>query len=421
MDKDMVKRVVITGIGPVTSLGIGKEDFYANLLKGRTPVSPIPERFKRYHLFKSQYYIPFPFYTLEQYGFPKKYNRILQNEDSLALLGTKLALEDAGLYPTKESDHFDAPLPKDCAIIIGIGMTSLDSAFSSHLAHLKLKHPESVKKGRFNRMIIPMMMSNSPAAWVSILFGIKGPAHTINASCASGTIAIGNAFQEIQEGRSTIAITGGVESLVDDDGAIMRGFDMLGTLTTSDDGLSLPFSEERCGFLFAEGGGSILVLEELEHALKRDAEIYAEITNFAENCDAFNIVQIDDSGEGIEHLIKTVTRDEKINYYNSHGTGTLLNDATELKIVQKLFPYDPAVNSTKGLIGHTIGASGAIEAAVTALSIKNRTVHGNTFQTPLHDLNLIHQTQELHISNALSVSFGFGGHNAGLLLKRFEK
>lgn len=417
----MVKRVVITGIGPVTSLGIGKDDFFKNILKGETPVATIPETFNRTYSFKSQHYIPFPKYSLKEYGLSTKYNSILQNEDSLALLGTKLALEDAGFSLTKENGSFETSLPRECSVTLGIGMTSLNNAFSSHLAHLGVPHPDSNgKTGRFNRMIIPMMMSNSPAAWISILFGIEGAVHTVNASCASGTVAIGQAFRDIKEGRSRVAISGGVESLVDPDGSVMRGFDMLGTLTTSENGIPLPFSEKRDGFLFAEGGGTVLVLEELEHAQQRGADIYGEITKYAENSDAFNIVQINKSGTQIESLLTELSQGEEIEYINSHGTGTALNDDTESKIIQKLFPQNPLINSTKAILGHTIGASGAIEAAVTALAVKEGQVHGNRYGTPLDNLNLIKESRSEEINKALTVSYGFGGHNAGLCIKRFE-
>jgi 3-oxoacyl-[acyl-carrier-protein] synthase II len=252
---------------------------------------------------------------------------------------------------------------------------------------------------------------------------LTGGSYTVNASCASGTAAIGDAFRRVRSGLNPVAVTGGVEALLDSDGATMRGFDTLGTLTRAADGRPQPFSRDRSGFLFAEGGGCILILEELQHALERQAPIYAEILDHADASDACNIVQVQDTGQRIEDLCRRLAAGRKIDYFNAHGTGTVQNDEIEKTVICRLFggrADQPAINSTKGLLGHTIGASGAIEAAVTALAIRDAVVHGNASTNMMPELNLIESTRPLPVECAMTVSYGFGGHNNGLLLERFE-
>jgi 3-oxoacyl-[acyl-carrier-protein] synthase II len=272
-------------------------------------------------------------------------------------------------------------------------------------------------------MVIPNPMPNSRAAWVSICFGLSGSCHTVNASCASGTYAIGEAFRRIKDGYDSLLLAGGVESFQDADGFMMRGFDVLGVMTQSADGLPRPFSRKRSGFLFAEGGACVLVLEELQHALRRGAKIFAEIADFRANSDASSIVQMDSTGTAIVRLLHELSDGRKIDYLNTHGTGTVANDQIEANAIRTVFggPADnPWINSTKGILGHTLGASGAFEAAVTALSLDRGTVHGNLTDDPLAELNLPLENVAGRIENALSVSYGFGGHNGGLLFSRCE-
>lgn len=417
----MKRRVVITGIGPVTSLGIGKTAFWNNLVAGNRPqIRYIPQNLTKT---KSHVYVPFPEFQLSDYDIPKYYD-FLQPEDKLALIGAKLALEDAGFSLQSNGRKFILPDETAIATVIGTGFTGLETAFHSYLAHLGIDYVSSLdnKKVSFNRMVIPLLMSNSPAAWVSIVFGLKGESFTVSASCASGTYGVGEAFRKIADGYYDIVVSGGVENMQDESFIAFRGFDVLGALTGSDTGDPQPFSETRSGFLYAEGGGCILVLEELSHAKKRQAKIYAEVLNYHSNSDAYNIVHIEPNGEQILSLIKNLIGNDKIDYLNTHGTATLTNDEIEAKVIIQQFgsvENQPFLNSTKGILGHTIGGSGAIEAAVTALSIATGKIHGNTADDPIKNLNLVTQTMDRQISKAVSVSYGFGGHNAGLLLGRY--
>jgi len=305
-------------------------------------------------------------------------------------------------------------------VITGNGFIGFEEAFRAYLAH---SSASSGEPKHYNRLIIPTMMPNSIPAWISILFQLKGTCFTLNASCASGTCAIGEAYKRVKDGYDDVALAGGVECLKDESGCVMRGFDVLGVLAKSESGEPLPFSRRRSGFLFAGGGGCILVLEELEHARRRSASIYAELADFRSNSDAYSILQIERSGVQIKKLLEQLKGTRKIDYLNSHGTGTLLNDAVEAQVIREVFgsrKAQPLINSTKGIIGHTIGASGAIEAAVVAISIRESKIHGNTVPDPIEDLNLATRSTDTPIRYGISTSYGFGGHNAGLLLMRHE-
>jgi len=411
-------RVFITGIGMVTSHGIGKEQGFSALLEGKPCVIPIPDSFNDHYTFKSHFYVPFPCFDLSSFGIHSRYIKMMQDEDQIAVLCAYLALKDAGISIEPHNTHFRINDYADTGVLIGTGFSGLQTAFNSYCAHA---YSEKTAL-KYNRLVIPMTMPNSVAAWVSIFFGIQGSSITINASCASGTVALGRAYRLIQSGHYKAILAGGVECLKESTGAIMRGFDVLGTLTKSGDGAPLPFSEQRSGFLFSEGGGSLLLLEECDHALQRGAPVYAEIVDFRENSDAFGIVQINPDALQIIKLLGNLKANRQIDYINTHGTATLTNDSTEALAINKVFgkkETQPLVNATKGILGHTIGASGAIEAAVTALSIKKNRIHGSGVPDSL-DINLVPHSIEREITYALSVSYGFGGHNAGLLFKRHK-
>lgn len=422
----MNNRVVVTGIGPVTATGIGKNQFLSSLASQSTNIADIPEESLRMHRFRSRKYVPSPVFDLKDHGLSSPYSSIMQHESKMAVLGAKLAFEDAGIGIVQISRNQFAPDgASECSVVVGMGMGGLDAAFRSYLAHVHEDQCDlvmpAVRDARYKRMVIPMTMPNSVAAWISILFGLHGESYTINASCASGTVAVGEAFRKIRSGQTRIVLAGGVESLNDSTGAIMRGFDILGVLTKAPNGLPEPFSDKRTGFLFSEGACCMLVLEELEHARARDARVYAEVVDYAANSDAHNIVQVDPSGRRIQELLSRLANGRKIDYLNSHGTGTIENDRTEANAILSVFgnrETQPAIAATKGILGHTLGASGAIEAAVTAMAVLDSVVFGTPSMDPIENLKVITETREMPIQKAISTSYGFGGHNAGLLMKK---
>jgi 3-oxoacyl-[acyl-carrier-protein] synthase II len=413
-----MNRVVVTGIGVVTSHGIGKKELFTQLIRGKRAEEPIPAEFEKAYTFSSRFYVPFPEFDLKAHGISSPFIRIMQEEDRCAVLCAKLALDDAGFTLERRKNLYSVKNLDNAGILLGTGFSGLKTAFHSHCAHLC-----GDKSGHhYSRIVIPQVMPNSVAAWVSIFFGIKGASSTLNASCASGTVAIGRAFRLIRDGHQTCMLSGGVECLKESTGALMRGFDMLGALTKSGDGNPRPFSKQRSGFLFSEGGGCIVVIEELEHALARGAGVYAEIVDYRENSDAYGIVQIDPDATQIISLLSALKAERNIDYINTHGTGTLANDETEARAIRKVFGNRgrPVASATKAILGHTIGASGAIEAAVTALSIKEKRIHGSgTVDDPL-DISLAQESADIDITYAISTSYGFGGHNTGLLFKGYE-
>ena len=421
------RRVVITGIGPITSIGIGKDIFWKNLLDMNIEVEHIPTEFEQNFNYRSKYYVPFPQFEIEDFDIPKKYNKLLGPTARLAAVATQLALKDAGFNTQEKSLHPDG-CPEDTGVLLGVGVGNLLETIKSYLAHnvkdsLEYVNSRSLPK-RFNRMSVPTIMPNTASAWTSVLFGFKGENYTLNASCASGTFAIGNAYRKIQEGHSSAMLAGGLECLQDECGWCMRGFDVLGALTRSENGKPMPFSTERSGFLFSEGGGCILVLEEMNQARERNARILAEIVDYRANSDAYSIVQIEPDAPKIHQMIQHVVDQHQIDYFNTHGTATQLNDKIEAEVIQKIFgdrSTQPLINSSKGILGHTIGASGAIEAAITALSVYHGLVHGNLTRDPVDNLNIPLRNKEVDINYALSTSYGFGGHNAVLLLKKFNE
>ncbi len=417
----MKRRVVITGLGPVTAIGIGKKDFSAGLYGLKPCMAEIPSSYEQNYKFKSRYFVPKPEFALTDIGIHKSVEGMMEESARLTVLCTKLALEDAGFQISNAEKHLQVEGLENCGIIIGIGMSSLQTALESYTAHIA--GMDKSASAHFNRMVIPKLMTNAPAAWISILFGLKGFSYTLNTACASGSYAIGEAYETILSGRCDVILAGGVEVLAEKHGAIMRGFDMLSALTRAKDGRPLPFSRQRSGFLFNEGAGCVLVLEELARARKRGAGIYAEIVGYEACSDAYSIVQMVPSGDSITSLFQKITGGIKVDYLNAHGTATIANDDIEAKVIQWIFGAagaQPYINSTKGILGHSIGASGAIEVAVVALSIKKSRIHGNITTDPLENLNLPLETLTAPIDYALSASYGFGGHNALILLKRYE-
>jgi 3-oxoacyl-[acyl-carrier-protein] synthase II len=424
----MSHRVVITGLGPVTSAGVGREAFFDGVWNQRLAPKPLPAEFQRHYAFQSHWYLPLPHVSLADHGIVLMHEKAMHPEDRMVVLGAKLAFEDAGIDVVSRAGRMSLEcVPPAVSTVLGTGLSSMQTMCDSYLCHrvsretLAAVFPE--RHFTFNRMAVPKTMPNSPAAWASICFGLTGASSTVNAACASGTYAIGEAFRRIKDGYDQLVLTGGVESLQDDCGFAMRSFDVLGVLTQANDGWPEPFGRNRSGFLFAEGGACLLLLEELEHALRRGARIYAEVTDFCSNSEAWNILQIDPEGKQIAALLEQLSRGERIDYLNAHGTGTVPNDAVEASAIQRVFSDrddQPLINSTKGLLGHTLGASGAIEAAVTALAIARGTIHGNHTSDPMDNLNLPLATTPGAIERAISVSYGFGGHNGGLRLERYS-
>lgn len=412
----MEKRIVITGIGPITANGAGKDNFWKSLINKELINKKIPSEYELNYKFRSKYFVPFPDLTEASTAIPAKYNLIMDGAAKIAVCCADLAIKDSGLSESAI---------KNANIVMGVGISGLYNSFESHVAHRFSEENDLVEKynltKRYNRMVVPMQMPNSVSSWISIIFGITATNFTVNTACSSGNYALGEAYQKIKHGYADVCISGGVEHMQDPTGSIMRAFDSLGTLTTAEDGIPQPFSKNRSGFLFSEGAGCVLILEEYEHAVKRGADIYAEIGGFESCSDAYNIVLIEPSGEGIKKMICKAIGNVKIDYINAHGTGTQLNENVESKVLTEIFgskENQPVINSTKSILGHSIGASAALEAAACCLSIKNSEIHPNLSSENIEELNIAEELIKTNVNTAISTSYGFGGHNSVLLLKK---
>lgn len=395
-------RVVITGIAPIVAMGAGQE-FFNKLMAMEPVIKPTDEDYCN-GANTSKWYVPYPEIDITPYKAQLRQMLLLASRNAItAAAASLMAAEDAGIQ------KFDP----DTAVFFGGSTMDAEDMYTAYLATQsgRRMHPSSN----------PKTMANAVPAWISILFGIHGRSQVIATACASGTDAIGAAYEHICMGKSRMAICGGADRMNCSSQMIFRSFDVLGALTRSPDGLPRPFSDERSGFLFCEGGACTLILEEYESAKARGAKIYAEITDFRACCDAFHIVKMPDYPEQVISMLKEMVKGKKLDYYNAHGTATTVNDQMEATALREVFGSELdsiIINATKSMTGHAIGTSGALEAAVTAYSIKNGIVHGNLVGTPMEGLNLPKQTQNREINCAISSSFGFGGHNSALMLEK---
>jgi 3-oxoacyl-[acyl-carrier-protein] synthase II len=281
---------------------------------------------------------------------------------------------------------------------------------------------------RVNPFIVSMLMPNAVSAAIGNACTTHGPNTTYCVACASGTVALGKAFCDVRSGEVDIAIAGGSEYLDDHYGYIFKGFDVAGTLATGDDPrvVNCPFDAERTGFLYSEGASAVLMLEERERALRRGAPVIAEVAGYAETFDAHNMMSPAPDGEQIERMIRTAISSaaetpERVDYVNAHGTGTPVNDRVEAEVLGRVFGHGVCINSTKSLIGHSIGASGAVEALVTALTLRDGAAHGSkNLRDPVSDLDFAFDRRDHPFQVGLSESFAFGGHNAAVVLRRHE-
>jgi 3-oxoacyl-[acyl-carrier-protein] synthase II len=451
------KRVVVSGMGLVTPLGSNISEFWDNCLKQKSSVECIPEGWGDYHQFTSTIWSTLPKLDLKRHGVSQNESLRLDRSTQLAIACCSMALEDAGIETEVRDNSKNLNLKNvdsaRTAVVFGTGAGGVTSFFTSHANHILLKtqkaltallekatHPsadigleemariraEMEVPKRYNPFVVSMGMPNAISGSISLKFGITGPSVTLCSACASGTVALGHAYKTIKSGVADIALSGGTEYLGDESGSIFRGFDIVGTLARENGDrykACRPFDKKRSGFLFSEGAAAALILEERNHALQRGAHIIGEIAGFAETCDASNIMCIDSNSRHVRKAILSALEEAdlpacELDYVNTHGTGTVVNDDAEAAIISDIFGKRPLVNTTKSLLGHSIGASGAIEAIVTLLSIKNHVTHAcNNLDEPISDINFVTETRECEIRNGLSQSFGFGGHNAALVFR----
>lgn len=409
------RRVVVTGLGAVTPIGNSVEEFWEGIREGKTGIGPIT-RFDAEE-YKVRLVAEVKDFDPKKYMEPKMVRRMAPFAQ-YAVAAAKEAFADAGLDMEKE-DPFRA------GVIIGSGVGDL------HQVELCYDKILTKGPGRVPPLMVPLMISNMAAGNVSIQLGLRGKCSDVVTACASGTHSIGDAFRAIQYGDAEIMLAGGAESCICPTG--VAGFDALTALTETDDPAraSIPFDKDRDGFVLGEGAG-VVVLEELEHALARGAEIYAEVVGYGATADAYHITSPAEDGSGAAKAMTLAmeeagTDPSEIEYINAHGTSTHHNDLFETRAIHMAFgeaAENVVVNSTKSMIGHLLGAAGGVEFITCVKSIQEGFIHQTVgTREPGEGCDLdyaIGAPVEKEIRYAMSNSLGFGGHNATLLLKKFE-
>jgi 3-oxoacyl-[acyl-carrier-protein] synthase II len=411
------RRVVITGVGLVTALGLGSQETWRRLLKGESGVGPITRfdatQFPTRIAAEVKGFDPIQFVERKDI---KKMDTFIH----YAMAAAEFAMKDAGL------GVFSPVEGESVGVIIGSGIGGF--------ATIEREHETLMRQGpkRMSPFFIPSSIVNLAAGQVSIRYGARGPNLAPCTACSSGTHAIGDSFRIIQRGEADIMIAGGSEAAITP--MAVGGFDALKALSTRNnepERASRPFDRERDGFVLGEGSG-IIILEELQHAMRRGARIYAEVVGYGMSGDAHHITAPSPNGDGAIRAMRMTLNDggirpEDVDYINAHGTSTPPNDRTESLAIRTLFGKHSdrlAVSSTKSMIGHLLGAGGAVEAGVTALIIQDQVIHptiNQEFPDPECDLDYVpNVARKAEIRYALSNSFGFGGTNACLLMKRYE-
>jgi 3-oxoacyl-[acyl-carrier-protein] synthase II len=412
-----MNRVVITGIGAVTPIGIGKDEFWDSIIKGKSGVAPIT----RFNTDEFDTKIAAEVKDFEPRDYiDKREAKRMDRFTQYAVVSAKQAIEDSKIV-LEEIDN------KRAGVILGTGIGGMET-FETEFNKLNKRGPN-----RVSPLFIPMMISNMATGQVSMALGLKGASMTITTACASGTHAIGESFRKIKYGELDMVVTGGSESSITP--VSVAGFSSMKALSTRNEDYekaSRPFDKERDGFIMGEGAG-VIILEELEHALKRGATIYAELVGYGATSDAFHITQPDPEALGATNSMKMAIEEagieyNEVGYINAHGTSTYFNDKLETLAIKNLFKdhaKDLNISSTKSMTGHLLGAAGGVEAIVSALAL-------NTGKIPPTinlevadeecDLNYTpNKMVERDINYALSNSLGFGGHNASLLFKKYAK
>jgi 3-oxoacyl-[acyl-carrier-protein] synthase II len=443
-------QVAVTGIGIVSALGHEIEEFWRNCIDGASPCTPVPSHWSVYYKAKSKFWSPLPLPPYETAGIRRiellSYDPACLN----AMFAGTMALRNAnlGIAPYDEKGNRYRLLDVDrrrSGVFIGTGLGCISSSFQNYVPHLlaplrgDLESPDfatlqseqqSVREElleylrespRVSQVASLKSMGSSISAALSIRYGFTGPNQTTLGACAAGLMALCQGFESIASGQLDLALVGGSEYYGDRAGGVFMAFDRINTLTTGDcagSPANCPFDESRTGFLFSQGAACVLVLEKLDQAIARGAPILAKVHNAGMSSDAYSMVAISEEDNSIESLLEEVLRDSEISpsdidYVNAHGTGTVQNDAVEARIVRRVFKDHPFVNSTKSLLGHTIGACGAIEAAVVIQSLRTGKLHPSMgLCEPVEPLNFVRSRTAADIRLALTQNFGFGGHNA---------
>ncbi|MCE5286642.1 MAG: beta-ketoacyl-ACP synthase II [Pelosinus sp.] len=412
----MKKRVVITGLGAVTPIGIGAEKFWQALLDGKSGIVPIT-RFDASAL-ATRIAGEVTDFDATQY-IEKKETKRMDRFTQFAVAASKMAMADSGLDLEAE----------DCdriGTIIGDGIGGMETL------HDQFKVLFEKGPNRISPFFVPMMIGNMAAGQTAIALGLHGPSTCVVTACATGTNAIGDAFRIIERGDADVMVAGGTEAAIAP--AAMAGFCSLKAMSTRNDDpdkASRPFDKDRDGFVMGEGAG-IVILESLEHAKARGARIYAEIAGYGSNCDAYHVTNMSPGGAFAAKCMQLAIKDaglkpEDVDYINAHGTSTAVNDSSETEAIKTVFgehAYKLSISSIKSMTGHLLGAAGGIECIASVLTVVNDIIPPTiNYETPDPELDLDYvpnKAKAKTVNVAISNSFGFGGHNATILVKKYQ-
>ena len=419
-----LKRVVVTGLGAITPLGNTAEETWKNLVNGVSGAAPItqfnPERFK------TQFACEVKGFQPDAFGIDRKEARKMDRYCQLAIAAARQAIQDSGMDLEKEDKN-------RIGVVYGVGIGGIKTFEEETRSYEKIAATMGPK---FSPFFIPKMIADIAAGHISILYGLHGPNYATTSACASSTNALADAFNLIRLGKANVIVSGGAEAAITEVG--VGGFTAMKALSTRNDDpqrASRPFSASRDGFVMGEGAGC-LILEELEHAKARGAKIYAEMAGEGMSADAHHITASHPEGLGAILVMQNALDDagmkpEDIDYINVHGTSTHVGDISEAKAIVDVFgehAYKLNISSTKSMTGHLLGAAGAVEAMASVLAVKNDIVpptinHEDDDRDPDidYDLNFtFNVAQKRTVRAALSNTFGFGGHNACVIFKKYE-
>ena len=418
-----LKRVVVTGLGAVTPLGNSPEETWEAMLSGKSGAAPIT--YFDTSLFKTKFACEVKDLNINDY-IDRKEARKLDRYAQLAIISAIQGVKDSAM----DLETIDK---NRVGVIYGVGIGGIKT-FEEEVGYYA-KNQENGPK--FNPFFIPKMIADIASGHISIMFGFRGPNYTTTSACASSSTALAAAFNQIRLGKADVIVAGGAEAAITPGG--VGGFNAMHALSTRNDdpqGASRPFSASRDGFVMGEGAGCI-ILEELEHAKARGAKIYAEMVGEGESADAHHITASHPEGLGAKLVMTAALNDagmtvEDIDYINVHGTSTPVGDISEAKAIKDLFgeaAYKLNISSTKSMTGHLLGAAGAVEAMACVLAVKNDIIpptinHKDDDQDPELDYNLnftFNKAQKREVRAALSNTFGFGGHNACVIFKKYAE
>jgi 3-oxoacyl-[acyl-carrier-protein] synthase II len=433
------RRVVITGVGPVTPVGIGKEGYWDSLSQGKSCFKRIEFPNRDMSSYRSQLAAPIEGFDLYRYVDPIKHSRHFGRTSQFAIAATGLALKDAGIFLEKNEEGKDGLHDKrghyrmrgiesfQAGVVLGISVETMDILEHYHERFLS-KGPKAISP-----FALPNIYLSSVTSHVTEYFSLRGTSYAVSTACASATHAMINSVIKIQVGGEDLMVTGGSDACITP--YVFGGFDVLRAMSARNDEpqkACRPFDRDRDGFVMGEGSG-VLIFEELDHAKRRGAHIYGEVVGFGMTADAYHLTEPDPEGEALSKAIKDALRmgdirPEEVDYINPHGTSTPLNDKVETRAIKNVFgkqAYRIPISSTKSMTGHLMGASGGVEVIAMLLAIEKGIIHPTiNYETPDPECDLDYvpnEARERDVRVALSISAGFGGVNSVIVVKKYEE